>query len=366
MYWYSLLIANSQMAEPGADTAAVTAQPSIEPSTTPQPEPTAEEAVPDAAAELKPQASVSRVYCVANHPDPSYNGEYQRCGTWNERPAYRLVATWGDDNAEIAHCLYYWRAEIPESDEEEGEAPAVPDMELDGFDLGAGWTFGSLTLQGLPSSQSALVRTKSVAQPPSLGRGDGGCSLEPCVSKMFPPEGTVSFVTGDNMIRNVKIERLYTLGGLVSTEMATQEEQDHSSSPGGLGLQKFAQASPPQQLDVGPPSEMGPGSLAGHPSAAKFFAFGFDVTDDFDGDGRLLASKLAEKIISEQIPTSISSIGNVERNVASIAERLRADGLIGPEHGESFEEFSATVRVCLTGKMRDDDVADEDKDDDDW
>ena len=56
--------------------------------------PTAEEGVPevpDAAVKLTRQASVSWVFVVAGHPDPSYNGEYRRCGTWNDRPAYRLA-----------------------------------------------------------------------------------------------------------------------------------------------------------------------------------------------------------------------------------------------------------------------------------
>ena len=174
-----------------------------------EPTPTAEEGVPDAAAELTTQTSVSRVYCVTGHPDPSYNGEYQRLGTWNERPAYRLVPKATKDSAEVARCLYYWRADIPESDEEgaEGEAAAAEDAEP--TDFGAGWTFGTLKSLGASPDSSALVRTKSVAQPPSLCRGDGGCTAEPFVSKMFPPEGAVSFVTtGDAQVCAVSIERV--------------------------------------------------------------------------------------------------------------------------------------------------------------
>ena len=189
--------------------------------------PTAEEGVPelpDAAVEITRQASVSWVFSVAGHPDPSYNGEYQRCGTWNDRPAYRLVPGGTEDTAETARCLYYWRAEFPESDEEAEQEPAAeldPELEPKGdaesepvasadvepIDFGAGWTFGVLESLGPPPAPSALARTNSVAQPPSLGCGDGGRSIEPFVSKMFPPEGVVSFASVAGQVWDVTIGR---------------------------------------------------------------------------------------------------------------------------------------------------------------
>ena len=141
-----------------------------------------------------------------------------------------------EDTAAAARCLYYWRAELPESDEEAAEEPAAepepaaeepaaeaePELEPTGdadsepvaaadavepIDFGAGWTFGALESLGPAPSASALARTKSVAQPPSLGCGDGGRSAQPFVSKMFPPEGAVSFVSAAGQVWDVTIGR---------------------------------------------------------------------------------------------------------------------------------------------------------------
>ena len=79
-----------------------------------------------------------------------------------------------------------WRAEDDPAVAQDLQAPA---------DSGAGWTFGVLGSLGPAPNPSALARTVSVAQPPELNRGTGGCTLEPFVSKMFPPEGTVSFAS---------------------------------------------------------------------------------------------------------------------------------------------------------------------------
>ncbi len=133
--------------------------------TTPTPTPTAEEDVPTDPASyaqlflregVAEPLHVSRVYSVLGHPDAQYDGEYQvgvaflrlvrvdgssfplrcthtvdgvgciahqRCGTWNDRPAYRLVPPEGaEGSADVARCLYYWRSELPESDEVDAEA----------------------------------------------------------------------------------------------------------------------------------------------------------------------------------------------------------------------------------------------------
>eukprot|EP01052_Picozoa_sp_SAG31_P003152 SAG31_NODE_118_length_24006_cov_8.219266_12_plen_100_part_00 len=90
---------------------------------------------------------------------------------------------------------------------------------------------------------------------------------------------------------------------------------------------------------------------AGSRSALKFFAFGFDVAADFDSHGRLLSNVLESKLRDACIPSAINPDGSIERDVAEIAEALRKEGDVGPEHGESFEAFSATIRVCVFEKQ---------------
>jgi len=150
----------------------------------------------DGVRELLRLTDAYRGFSVQNHPTPAFNGSYQRCGTWNDRPAYRRA---DEEGSESAHCLYYWKSEAADLDDDEPEAKAeaVADEEAEADDFGAGWTFDTRALV-LPDP-AALTRTQSVAQPAVLSRGAGGLTAEPYLAKMFPPEGEVLMSDGSTV-----------------------------------------------------------------------------------------------------------------------------------------------------------------------
>jgi hypothetical protein len=152
-------------------------------------------------------AGAQREITVAEHSAPEFNGRYTRVGTWNSRPAFRQV---GEGDAPIEYFLYYWAAMGADgADDVEGVGKAAADAEpepapegrveeeqddSEGLgDFGAGWTFDARPR--LAVDPGALSRTVSLAQPPALGRGCGGVTEQPYLTKTYPPCGRISLMT---------------------------------------------------------------------------------------------------------------------------------------------------------------------------